>query len=49
MSTVTPAAAVVIGATTAPRIDTVTDWVVKHLTVVPVVVVLPVTDAQIGT
>lgn len=49
MSTVTPAAVVVIGATTAPRIDTVTDCVVKHLTVVPVVVVDPVTDAQIGT
>lgn len=49
MSTVTPAAEVVMGATTAPRIDTVTDCVVKHFTVVPVVVVDPVTDAQIGT
>jgi hypothetical protein len=44
-----PAAAVVIGATTAPSSDTVTDCVVKHLTVVPVVVVEPATDAQIGT
>lgn len=45
----TPAAAVVIGAMTAPRMETVTDCVVKHLIVVPVVVVVPETDAQIGT